>query len=115
MIIDTGTARSVKGHAVSGAFFAFLLSSAYEYASLKDGQKDKKDAMKNIAKATLEGGIIAASGIAAANALGDSEKGAFRNALEALGYVSVGVASIYALNKFTQAEPKLITQKRKSK
>lgn len=114
MIIDTGTPRSVKGHAVSGAFFVLMLSSAYEYASYKAGQKDKKSISKSIAKATLEGGIIAASGIAAANALGNSDKGAFRSALEALTYVSVGAASVYALNQFMQDEPKLIARKRKN-
>lgn len=114
MIIDTGTPRSVKGHAVSGALFALMLSSAYEYAGFKAGQKDKKLIGKNIAKATLEGGIIAASGIAAANELGSSNKSVLRSSLEALGYVSVGIAGVYALNKFMQDEPKLITRKRKA-
>lgn len=114
MIIDTGTARSVQGHAVSGALFAFMLSSAYEYMSFKDGQRDNKRLAKNVAKATIEGSIIAATGIAAANALGNSEKGVIRNTLEAVGYVSVGIAGVYALNKFIQDEPKLIARKRKN-
>lgn len=114
MIIDTGTARSVQGHAVSGALFAFMLSSAYEYMGFKEGQRDSKRLAKNVAKATIEGGIIAATGIAAANALGNSEKGALRSTLEAIGYVSVGIAGVYALNKFTQDEPKLIARKRRN-
>lgn len=111
MIINTGLARSVKGHAVSGALFAFMLSSTYEYMGYKEGKKDKKLITKNIAKATIEGGIIAASGIAASNALGDKTKSPLLNSLEALTYVGVGIASIYALNKFTQNEPKFITKK----
>lgn len=102
MILDTGTPRSVKGHAVSGAIFALVLSSAYEYA--KKGQKDKKALAKRIAKASIEGGIVAASGIAAANALGDKDKGAFRNAFEALLCVGAGIAGVYAVDKIMSGE-----------
>lgn len=113
MIIDTGAPRSVKGHAVSGALFAFMLSSVCEYMGYKKGQKDKKLISKNIAKATIEGGIIAASGIAASNALGDETKSPLRNSLEAISYVSIGIASLYTLHQFTTNETKLITKKEK--
>lgn len=113
MIINTGTPRSVKGHAVSGAIFAFMLSSSYEYMIYKRGQKDAKNSAKKIIRASLEGAIVAASGIAASNALGDRTKSPLRNSLEALSYVSMGIAGIYVVNKFTQNEPKSIAKKRK--
>lgn len=109
MLINTGTPRSVKGHAVSGAIFAFMLSSSLNY---KQGRKDKKSATKDILRASIEGGIIAASGIGASNALGDRTKSPLRNTLEALAYVSVGFASLYALNKIMQNEPKLIKKRK---
>ncbi len=102
MILDTGTPRSVKGHAASGAFIALALTAAKECA--KTGQKDKKALAKALIKAALEGGIITASGIAAANALGNKDKGGFRNVFEALFFVSAGVAGVYALDKFMSGE-----------
>lgn len=112
MLINTGTPRSVKGHAVSGAIFAFMLSSSYAYLNYKQGRKDKKSATKDILKASIEGGIIAASGIGASNALGDRTKSPLRNSLEALGYISIGFAGLYALNKIMQNEPKLIKKRK---
>ena len=102
MILDTGTPRSVKGHAASGAFIAFVLTAAKEYA--KTGQKDKRSLAKTLIKAALEGGIITASGIAAANALGDKDKGGFRNVFEALFCVGAGIAGVYAVDKFMSGE-----------
>lgn len=112
MLINTGTPRSIKGHAVSGAIFAFMLSSSYEYFNYKQGRKDKKSATKDILRASIEGGIIAASGIGASNALGDRTKSPLRNTLEALAYVGVGFASLYALDKIMQNEPKLIKKRK---
>ena len=102
MILDTGTPRSVKGHAASGAFIALVLAAAKECA--KTGQKDKKVLAKALIKAALEGGIITASGIAAANALGDKDKGGFRNVFEALFCVGAGIAGVYAVDKFMSGE-----------
>lgn len=113
MIINTGTPRSVKGHAVSGAAFAFMLSSAYEFAKYQQGQKDKQLIAKNIIQATIEGGIIAASGIAASNTLGDRSKTPIRSSLEALAYLGVGIAGVYAVNKIAQGDCKLLKKEKK--
>lgn len=103
MLINTGTPRSVQGHGISGALFGLILSSAYELANCQKGVCDKKATLKRVGKATLEGGIIAASGIAAANALGDESKSPFISALQALTFVGVGIAGVYAVDKLSQS------------
>ena len=112
MLIDTGMPRSVRGHAVSGAAFALMLSSAYEAIQYKQGQRDKALMAKNIIRSSIEGGIIAASGIAASNALGDQSKTALRSSLEALACLAAGVAGVYALNKIAHSECKLLKEKK---
>lgn len=106
MIINTGTPRSVKGHAVSGGIIALMLTSANEYLKYEHKKVDKKEVAKNIIKASAQGALITASGIAAANALGNGSKSGIRSGIEALAYVGVGIAGVYAINKL--AESKLL-------
>lgn len=114
MLLNTGTPRSVQGHGVSGALFGLILSTAFELNNCKKGVIDKKAAAKRISKATLEGGIIAASGIAAANALGDESKSPILSTLQAMSYVGVGIAGVYAINKLMQSPQNSTLQINKS-
>lgn len=114
MLLNTGTPRSVQGHGVSGALFGLILSTAFELNNCKKGVIDKKAAAKRISKATLEGGIIAASGIAAANALGDESKSPILSTLQAMSYVGVGIAGVYAINKLIQSPQNSTLQINKS-
>lgn len=114
MLLNTGTPRSVQGHGVSGALFGLILSAAFELNNCKKGVVDKKAAAKRISKATLEGGIIAASGIAAANALGDESKSPILSTLQAISYVGVGIAGVYAINKLMQSPQNSTLQINKS-
>lgn len=114
MLLNTGTPRSVQGHGVSGALFGLILSAAFELNNCKKGVIDKKAAAKRISKATLEGGIIAASGIAAANALGDESKSPILSTLQAMSYVGVGIAGVYAINKLMQSPQNSTLQINKS-
>lgn len=67
-------------------------------------KKGKKSTAKALIKASLEGGIIAASGIAAANALGDKRKSPLNSTLSAIFCVGAGVAGLYALNQLLNGE-----------
>ena len=60
MIINTGMPRSITGHALSGGVIALILSGAYEILKVQKGEISQKEALKNTAVATLEGGIIKA-------------------------------------------------------
>lgn len=112
MVINTGTPRSISGHAVSGAIIGLMLSGAYEYNKYKKGEVSKSQAIRTTLQATLEGGIITASGIAATNALGNVAKKPLQNTLEALSYVALGVAGVYGVQQLFSAipqnQPKLI-------
>lgn len=104
MIINTGMPRSITGHALSGGIIGFMLGGACAYAKYKNNTISKQEAIIDTAKSTLEGGIVTACGIAAANALGNSAKSPFVNVLEASAYVGVGIASIYAIQNFKSKE-----------
>ncbi|TLD87843.1 hypothetical protein [Helicobacter sp. MIT 05-5294] len=103
MIFNTGTPRSIAGHALSGGIIAFMVSGAYEYSKVKQGAITQKEAIKNAAVATIEGGVITACGIAAANALGSTQS-PFKNVLEAAALVGIGLASVYGIQAL--ANPK---------
>lgn len=96
MIFNTGMPRSIVGHALSGSLIALMASGAYGYSKVKQGKMSQKEALKNTAVATIEGGIITACGIAAANALGNTQT-PLRNALEAATLVGIGLASVYGI------------------
>ncbi len=117
MIIDAGTPRSISGHAVSGAIIGLMVSGVYEYNQYKKGEVSKSQAMCAILQATLEGGIVTASGVAAANALGNSAKKPLQNTLEALSCVMLGAAGVYGIqrlfNTIPQAQQKLTKITRK--
>ncbi|WP_300691410.1 hypothetical protein [Helicobacter sp. UBA3407] len=103
MIINTGMPRSIAGHALSGGVIALILSGAYEILKVQKGEISQKEALKNTAVATLEGGIITACGIAAANSLGNTQL-PLKSLLEATTLVAVGVVSIYGIQAL--ANPK---------
>ncbi|MDE5603411.1 MAG: hypothetical protein K2I71_05785 [Helicobacter sp.] len=111
MLINTGTPRSIMGHAISGAIIGCMLSGIYEFSQYKQGKTPKDKALKNTLKATLEGGIITASGIAATNALGNTSKNPLQNTLEATTYVALGLASVYGISQLINT--KLASQKEK--
>ena len=85
MIIDTGAPRSIKGHAISGAIASLIINK----------EKDTKKIIKN----SLKGALVASCSIGAANALGNNDKNSFKNIIEALGYISIGIAGFYAINQ----------------
>lgn len=74
-----------------------------EDSKVQKGEISQKEAIKNTAIATLEGGIITACGIAAANSLGSTQS-PLKNLLEATTLVAIGMASIYGIQ--TLANPK---------
>ncbi|TLD83570.1 hypothetical protein LS70_005315 [Helicobacter sp. MIT 11-5569] len=111
MIANTGTPRSITGHAISGGLIACMLSGAYAYAKYKNNAISKQEAIIDTLKATIEGGIITACGIAAANALGSNTKTTTQGIVEATAFVAVGTASVYGIqmlaNKNCCITPKL--------
>ncbi|WP_104722132.1 hypothetical protein [Helicobacter mesocricetorum] len=111
MLIDTGTPRSIVGHAISGAIIGCMLSGIYEASQYKQGNTSKDKALKNTLKATLEGGIITASGIAATNALGNTSKTPLQNSLEATACIALGLASAYGISQLINT--KLVSKKDK--
>ncbi|AWI34066.1 hypothetical protein [Helicobacter apodemus] len=111
MVINTGTSRSIVGHAISGAIIGGMLSGIYEFSQYKQGNTSKNKALKSTLKATLEGGIITASGIAATNALGNTSKNPLRNTLEATACIALGLASVYGISQLINT--KLTSQKEK--
>ncbi|MGP1450616.1 MAG: hypothetical protein ACTTJS_05785 [Wolinella sp.] len=94
MVINTGTPRSVMGHFVSGSLAALLISSASNYRRVKNGELDIQKAGIDTLKRTLQGGVVAASAISAANHIGKNN-GYF----QALASLSVGMASVYAIER----------------
>ena len=84
MIINTGSPRSIKGHAISGALMGLMMSGVREYSKYKQGAISKDRFLQVALKSGLEGGIIASSGIADANALGNTTKKPSQNILEAV-------------------------------
>ena len=104
MIANTGTPRSVTGHAISGGLIALRLSGAYAYRKYKDNTITKQEAIAETLKTTLEGGIITACGVAAANALGNNTKTSTQGLVEAVAFVAVGAASVYGIQTLTHKE-----------
>lgn len=99
MLANTGTPRSVTGHAISGGLIALMLSGAYAYAKYKRKEINKQEAITETLKAGAEGGIITACGIAATNALGNSAKSPTQGIIEAAAFVAIGAASVYGIQK----------------
>lgn len=112
MIINTGIPRSVVGHTISGSIIGAMVSGVYEYSKYKKGEVSKSEAINATLKATLEGGIIAASGIAATNALGNPTKKPLSNALEAMSYVALGVAGVYGIQQAFKQNSQNFTTRR---
>ncbi|PKT75268.1 hypothetical protein [Helicobacter winghamensis] len=97
MVANTGTPRSITGHAISGGLIAFMLSGAYAYAKYKRKEISRQEAITDTLKASVEGGILTACGIAAANALGSNTKTTTQGIIEASAFVAVGAASVYGI------------------
>lgn len=114
MIVNTGTPRSITGHAISGGLIAFMLSGACAYAKYKRKEISRQEAIIDTLKASVEGGVITACGIAAANALGSNTKSTTQGILEAGAFVGIGLASVYGIrtltNKSCCATPKFLTK-----
>ena len=113
MIANTGTPRSITRHAISGGLIALMLSGAYAYRKYKDNQITKQEAITDTFKATLEGGIITACGVAAANALGNSAKTSAQSVVEAAAFVAVGAASVYGIQTLARKENCILNKNNK--
>ncbi|WP_289242837.1 hypothetical protein [uncultured Campylobacter sp.] len=96
-MINTGSPRSVSGHAVSGAILALMVSGAYQYAKLKDGQTTQDEAIKSTLKATFEGAAVGACAIAAANVIGNPNKSTTSKIVETGAYIAIGTAFVYGM------------------
>ena len=107
MIINTGIPRSVVGHTISGSIIGAMVSGVYEYSKYKKGEVSKSEAINTTLKATLEGGIIAAT-----NALGNPAKKPLSNALEAMSYVALGVAGVYGIQQAFKQNSQNFTTRR---
>ena len=112
MIINTEIPRSVVGHTISGSIIGVMVSAVYEYSKYKKGEVSQSGAINTTLKATLEGGIIAASGIAATNALGNPAKKPLSNALEAMSYVALGVDGGYGIQPAFKHNSQNLTTRR---
>lgn len=93
MAIDTGEARSVTGHALSGALASGMIAGALNYNHYKQEKISKEKAVKNSLKLTLQGGIVTASAIAASNYVGRS------NILGMITAISLGITGVYGVEK----------------
>jgi len=96
LTLDTGEPRNVTGHVVSGAFASGALSSAMNYHRYQKGELNKREAIRNSVKLTVQGGMVTGSAIAAANYVG---KGNLFGALTAL---SLGAMGVYATEKVNE-------------
>lgn len=106
-MIDTGDARSVTGHVVSGAVASAVVAGGINYNSYKKEEVSKNDAIKNSIKLTAQGGVATGSAIAAANYLGRG------NYLGMLSAISLGFGGVYAIEKISEKlnETKMIEEK----
>lgn len=91
-MINTGTQRSITGHAISGATASLIVSSAMNIAKVKEQKLSPQMAIQNSLKMASAGAIATGSAIATANYL--NQNGGFLKALSALSF---GIASLYAL------------------
>lgn len=98
MILNTGTQRSIAGHAVSGGVAGLLLASYMNYKEYKEGKISQEKALKNTLAAGAQGAVITACAIGVANALGSNNKGGFAALLESSAYLCAGVAGVYVID-----------------
>lgn len=89
--INTGTPRNVLGHVISGAIASMVISGAINYKKYQNGELKKCNAIKDTTKRASQGAIATGSAIATANYIGEG------NYLRAFTALSIGAASIYAL------------------
>ncbi len=94
--VDTGEARSVTGHVISGALASGALAGALNYNKYLKGEIDKKEAISDSLKLSAQGGIATGSAIAAANYMGQG------NIFGMLTAVSIGMAGVYAVEKVSE-------------
>jgi hypothetical protein len=95
-MIDTGEARNVTGHIVSGVFASAIVSGSINYNNYSKGEISKEEAMKNSIKLTAQGGVATGSAIAATNYIGQ------RNYLGMLAAMTIGFGGVYAIEKVAQ-------------
>ena len=91
-MINTGSQRSVVGHAISGATASLIVSSAMNIAKVKEQKISPQMAVQNSLKMASAGAITTGSAIATANYL--NQEGGFFKAFSALSF---GIVSLYAL------------------
>ncbi len=96
VVIDTGDARSVTGHIISGALAAGAVAGALNYNRYVKKELTKQQAISNSVKLTTQGGIATGSAIAAANYLGQN------NLLGMISAVSLGAMGVYAVEKLSE-------------
>ncbi|RAX58027.1 hypothetical protein CCZ01_04260 [Helicobacter monodelphidis] len=104
MLINTGQKRSVVGHAVSGGLISFMVSGALNYSKLRSGEITQQEALRQVAKNTLQGAAVTAAAIAATNVIGDNQSSPIKNSLEAFGFIVAGGLAAYGLNQFLDSE-----------
>jgi hypothetical protein len=97
--INTGDPRSVTGHIISGAVASGILSGSINYHQVQTGQLTQNQGIRKTIKNTAQGGIATGIAIAATNQLGNAEGGW----LKALSTISIGMASIYAIEVLDHA------------
>lgn len=92
------TSRLPMDHFLSGALLGFITAGSINYAEFKNGKIDKKEALKNSFKFTIQGGIATSCAIVASNKLVQ------KNFLGATFYTLVGLASIITIENLIQEE-----------
>lgn len=95
-MIDTGEARNVTGHIVSGAFAAAVVAGGVSYVSYTKDEIRKDKAIANSIKLTAQGGVATGSAIAATNYIGQG------NYLGMFTAIAVGFGGVYAIEKIMQ-------------
>lgn len=98
MVLDTGTQRSVMGHALSGAIAGFLTAGFVEDVMLEEEKKTKRITRSDLFFNAVKTGILTASAVAATNALGDSSKSMSASLLSASSSIALGALCIYGAN-----------------
>lgn len=89
--INTGPARNVLGHVISGAIASAVVSGAANYKKAQNGEIKTCQAIKDTVKRASQGAIATGSAIATANYIGEG------NWLKALTSLSIGAVGVYAL------------------
>ena len=102
-MINTGTPRSVSGHAISGGIIALIASGTHQYTKFQEGKITQQEAIKTTIKSTLEGSVI-----------GDSSKTTTQKIALASTYIAIGGAFVYATqNLFKPKECELLQNQQK--